>query len=388
LLTTSFGPIDEAHSVAIDSRGRIVAAGRDGRRHFAIARYTPEGTLDPSFSADGKQTTSFGDYATASSLAVDSRDRIVVAGRTRTSSGDRDFALARYLPSGSLDPSFSGNGKAVPNAGGMEGATSVAIDARGRIVAVGHRGAGYRSRHFAVVRFRPNGVLDRSFSHDGRRRTSLGDYVSASSVAIDARNRIVVAGTTADRRGEKNFAVFRYRPDGGLDRSFSRDGKRTTNFGGYDAANSVTIDARGRIVAAGFASGYRSNGSGYDFALVRYRRSGKLDDSFSGNGKLTRSFGADNLSDALSVAIDSQNRIVAAGLAQSQAQNQDFALTRETPNGSPDDSFSGDARLRTDFGGYDRAYSVAIDSEGRIVAAGTFQDFSGGQDFALARYLG
>jgi uncharacterized delta-60 repeat protein len=394
LVTTGFGDIDEAHSVAIDSQGRIVAAGRNGAGNFALVRYRPNGELDPSFSSDGKVKTSFGDFAAASSVAIDSRGRIVAAGRTR-SDGDKDFALARYLRDGSLDDSFSGNGKLVTDLGGQEGATSMAIDRRGRIVAVGDRG--FRARHIAVARYKPNGALDRSFSRDGKRRTGFGVYLHVSSVATDSRNRIVVAGTTHSPSGANDFAVLRFRPDGGLDDSFSRDGKRKTNFGGYDDANSVAIDSRGRIVAAGFASGYRSDGSGSDFALAdfalaRYRQSGRLDDAFSGNGKVTTGFGTDGLkgaaNDATSVAIDSRDRVVAAGVTQTNARGQDFALARYRASGSLDRSFSGNGRLRTSFGRYDRARSVTIDLQGRIVAAGETQDSAGGEDFALARYLG
>jgi uncharacterized delta-60 repeat protein len=389
LVTTSFGRIDEAHSVAVDSRGRIVAAGVNGRGNFSLVRYRPDGNLDPSFSGDGKVKTSFGEFASASSVAIDPRDRIVAAGRTR-SSGAKDFALARYLPSGQLDHSFSGNGKVITDLGGQEGATSMAIDRRGRIVTVGDRG--FNARHIGLARYKPNGALDPSFSRDGKRRTGFGFYLHASSVATDSRSRIVVAGTTHSPSGANNFAVLRFGPDGGSDHSFSHDGWRKTNFGGYDVANSVAIDSRNRIVAAGFASGYRSDGSGYDFALARYRQSGRLDDSFSGNGKLTTGFGTngipDAVNDALSVAIDSRDRIVAAGVTQTNARGQDFSLARYRSNGHPDGSFSANGKVRTDFGGYDRGRSVAIDLDGRIVVAGETQDNAGREDFAVARYLG
>lgn len=69
LVTTNFGRIDQAHSVAVDSQGRIVAAGFNLRHEFALVRYTPNGDLDPSFSSDGKVKTSFGDVAIATSVA-------------------------------------------------------------------------------------------------------------------------------------------------------------------------------------------------------------------------------------------------------------------------------------------------------------------------------
>ena len=65
---------------------------------------------------------------------------------------------------------------------------------------------------------------------------------------------------------ERGFALARYRPDGSRNRSFSHDGKVTTDFNSrYDGANSVAIDPRRRIVAAGYARGH--------VALARYHGS-------------------------------------------------------------------------------------------------------------------
>ena len=74
---------------------------------FALARYNPNGSLDPSFSGDGKQTTDFGSAGGANGVALQADGGIVVVGN----GGNGDFALARYNPNGSLDPSFSGDGK-------------------------------------------------------------------------------------------------------------------------------------------------------------------------------------------------------------------------------------------------------------------------------------
>jgi uncharacterized delta-60 repeat protein len=384
-VTTAFGDFGEAHAMAIDSQGRIVAAGIADNGLFALARYRPNGRLDTSFSRNGKKVTSFGHFAQANSVAIDPQGRIVAGGLIRSPAG-MDFVLARYEPSGSLDRSFGTAGKVRTDFGGTEGVTSVGIDSHGRIVAVGQRGL--RSRYFAVARYNPNGSLDPSFSGDGEAVTGFGTRARATSVAIDSQDRIVAAGMTRYSSDAGDFALARYDEDGGLDPSFSGDGRKRTDFGGLDFANSVAIDSQGRILAAGYASGYRS-GTGYDFALARFDPDGSIDGSFGAGGRVTTDFGPDSLNQALSVAIDSQGRIVAAGITQLLGvSGQSFALARYDPNGSPDESFSGNGRLRTSFGGFDRARSVAIDSDDRIVAAGETQDDAGRERFALARYLG
>jgi uncharacterized delta-60 repeat protein len=186
-VTMDFGPRGAANSVTIDSRDRIVAAGTGCVPHsgceFALARYNPNGRPDDSFSGDGRLTTKFGRTAGASSVAIDSHDRIVAAGGGQRHHGYA-FALARYTRSGGLDGSFAGNGKTTTAFKDPASAGSVAVDSRGRIVAAGHA--------WELARYRRNGHLDESFSGNGKATTGWGSY--ASSAAIDRKDRIVIAG--------------------------------------------------------------------------------------------------------------------------------------------------------------------------------------------------
>src|SRR5262245_12063781 len=95
LVTTDFGGSDSAQAVAIQSDGKIVAAGSSGG-DFALARYNADGSLDASFGGGGKVTTDFGGFDAASALAVQPDGRIVAAGR----GGTGDMALARYNADG------------------------------------------------------------------------------------------------------------------------------------------------------------------------------------------------------------------------------------------------------------------------------------------------
>ncbi len=263
-----------AHSVAIDSRGRIVAAGGGAERgaDFALARYEPNGKLDPSFSGDGRVTTDFfGGSDSARSVAIDSHGRVVAAGYWCELAGcDWNLALARYDHDGSLDGSFGRGGRV--RSGLTFAPRAVAIDSRDRIVVAGSSAARGEAR-FALARYKPNGTLDRSFGSDGVVTTSMGppnrtDF--ANSVAIDRRGRIVAAGYTHRRDATRVFAVARYEPDGRLDRSFSGNGKARTAFSGLSYANSMAIDSENRIVAGGV--GKRSKN--YVFALARYKANG------------------------------------------------------------------------------------------------------------------
>ena len=134
----------EASAMALTVDGRIVVAGRTSNA-FAVARLTSDGTLDGSFDGDGKLTTEIGPglSAVALDVVVDASGKIVAGGAT-TTTGAQDFALARYTTDGSLDPSFGGDGIVTTgfDAGTFERLGGVALAADGDIVAAGWTGAG------------------------------------------------------------------------------------------------------------------------------------------------------------------------------------------------------------------------------------------------------
>jgi uncharacterized delta-60 repeat protein len=252
--TTSFGRYDWLNSVAIDSEGRIVAAGthcEDGACSFILVRYRANGDLDSSFGGDGSVTTNFGSYSELLSVAIDPRGRTVAAGWSDDGDGSGGFALARYLPNGDLDPSFGTRGKVTTKVGGGGTATSVVIDSRARILAAGSNRLG-----FALARYRPNGELDPSFGGEGKVSTKFGGGIAwASAVAIDSRNRIAVTGHAGS-----DLALARYKPSGDRDRSFGARGKMTAEFGSGgvdDGPNAAAIDPRDRIIAAGGHTSFR-----------------------------------------------------------------------------------------------------------------------------------
>jgi uncharacterized delta-60 repeat protein len=372
--TTDFLGSDRAAGVALQGDGKIVVVGRADFGHFALARYNPNGSLDPSFSGHGKRITHFPGEDRSSGIAVQSDGKIVAVGGAVAiaSATDGDFALARYRTSGALDTSFSADGRRTTNFGGdLEQAAAVAVQSDGKLIVVGTTQADFRTdSDFALARYNPNGSLDTSFSGDGRQTTDFGGGDAAAGVALQANGKIVVAG----RGGPGgDFALARYKRNGSLDTRFSRDGKKRTDFGGsFDGAAGVALQANGKIVAAG------GGGPDGDFALARYNLRGLLDTSFSGDGRQTTDFGGTS-DGAAGVAIQRDGKIVAAGRG---GPGGDFALARYDLHGSLDSTFSGDGKQRTDFGGFDEANGVALQGNGKIVAVGDV----GFGDFALARY--
>jgi uncharacterized delta-60 repeat protein len=361
-----------ATGVALQGDGRIVAVGgpEDFTNDFELARYNPNGSLDTSFSGDGRQTTDFLGSDGASGVELQGDGKIVAVGAAGRGDFTGDFALARYNPNGSLDTSFSGDGKQTTDFGGADGAGGVVLQGDGKIVAVGF--AGGLGGGFALARYNPNGSLDPSFSGDGKQTTKFGGFDGAYGVALQSDGKIVAAGGTGNINATA-FALTRYNPNGTLDTSFSGDGKQTTDFGANDGAHGVALQANGKIVAVG-----RAGGGG--FAVARYNPNGTLDTTFSGDGKQTAHVGS---GEANAVALQANGRIVVVGSGGGLGtRSTGFVLARLNPNGSLDTSFAGDGIQTTGFGGRGEARGVAIQGTGKIVAVG----FRGAADFALARY--
>lgn len=163
---------------------------------------------------------------------------------------------------------------------------------------------------------------------------------------------------------------------GDLGPTFDGDGKATMPILKGASGSGTAIQSDGKIVVAGNSF----NGTDFDFALARYATGGGLDLTFSGDGKQIVDLGAgDSIFD---IALQSDGKIVAAG--DSGTPNVFHrAIARVKTGGALDKNFSGDGTLTTTFGGsFETARAVALQSNGRIVAAGR-----AGTQFAVARYL-
>ncbi len=148
------------------------------------------GDPDPTFSADGKQRTDFGAGPSAAAAAVRQADGKIVA----VGGADGNFLVARYNLDGSLDPSFSGDGREQTNFTGTDGATDVELQGN-KIIVVGFtRDNTGGATRFALARYNPDGSLDPNFSGDGKQTTDFGGGDAAHAVALQANGMIVAVG--------------------------------------------------------------------------------------------------------------------------------------------------------------------------------------------------
>lgn len=380
-------------AIAIQNDGKIIVAGYSNS-DFALARYNTDGTLDNSFDGDGKLTTDLGStIEMATSLALQNDGKIVVGGYSSasiySSANVNNFALVRYNTDGTLDNSFDGDGKLVTAVGtSYSEIASIAIQSDGKILAAGY-GSVSASSDFALARYNVDGSPDNSFDTDGIVLTHINSssYDRAKSIVIQNDGKIIVAGYSSIG-SNSDFALVRYNTDGTLDTSFDADGRVTTNMNSaHSELTGMVVQNDGKIVAAGSA---RGNTNRDNFALARYNMDGSLDNSFDGDGKMLTNIGSSHdLSNA--IAVQSDGKIILAGLSNpvdpdgAAASKNESSLVRYLPDGTLDNSFDGDGKVVTAMSPEsDYITCIALQSDGKIVAAGTAKNYN--YDFAIARY--
>jgi uncharacterized delta-60 repeat protein len=372
-----------AYAATVQTDGKIIATGYGYNNgtygDFQLVRYNADGSLDTSFDVDGKVTTPVlggNDYAYAATLQTDGK--IIAAGSSEN--GNDNFALVRYNTDGSLDTSFDSDGKTTGDIGlpTTSGARETAIQADGKIVVAGYSYNGSND-DFTVVRYNADGTRDVTFDADGKVSTDITGNIwgeRANAVTIQPDGKILVGGST-EPGSNTDFAIVRYNTDGSRDTSFDGDGIVITSFspGSFEYIYDLAVQPDGKIIAAG----YSYNGSNNDFAIARYNADGSLDTTFDGDGKVTTDFNNSNES-AYAMKLQTDGKIVLAG-SYSSDSNYDFAVVRYNANGSLDTSFDVDGKVTTNILGNDGASSVAIQANGKIIAAGSSAD-----DFAVVRY--
>ena len=241
-----------ATSVTLAPGGRIVAAGAAtaaagrGGLDIALARYKGDGGLDASFSADGTLTAGHAgvdDYP--NDLTVQRDGKLIAAGQV----GLDGFGLFRFNRDGSPDTTFGGDGLRTANvSAGSDAARGVALQPGGKIVVAG-AGDG-----FTLARLRSSGSLDTSFSKDGKQTTTMSrGYDLATGIAVQPDCKIVVAG-----EADGDFALARYRSacppgaaQGGLDARARLFGSRSQKLGRFVSVSASCREDPCRVTASG-----------------------------------------------------------------------------------------------------------------------------------------
>jgi uncharacterized delta-60 repeat protein len=288
---------------------------------------------------------------------------------------------------GAQEPTARRKGYTVTHESGGVWGRVVALQPDGGIVlggfsANGKDRFGFDKFKLLLLRFTPDGRLDPAFNGGGFVTTALGEVGDVlHGVAAQSDGRIVVAGAAArasnqDHGRPETFSLARYTPAGQLDETFGDGGKVLTQVSTDDLSHAsvVVLQPDGKILVAGSAltqHWWPLPVRRWDFAVVRYMPTGRLDSSFGTGGKAVHSVGAVSEDSAADMALQPDGKIVLVGSAHVRYP-ADIGLLRLKPNGGRDRSFGNGGRVVTQWKGGNSASSVAIQPDGKIlvVAAG------------------
>ncbi len=382
------------YSLVIQNDGKIILAGRTNiigfGSNFALIRYNPNGSIDTKFGTNGIVITDFNNGTdVALSIAIQLDDKIVVCGYVNGT----NFGLARYNIDGSLDTTFGTNqtGKVTTLVGYGNGRPSaLALQWDGKIILGGYSQTGTTNQ--CLVRYNSIGSIDTTFGNNGIVETTFYSTTNITSIKILNDGKILTGGSTLSNNNTNfNYTLARYTKNGILDTTFGTGGKVTTDFATKnDESYSMQIQSDGKIVLAGYANNGSGNG-GNEFGIARYNNNGTLDETFGTGGKVYTNFF--NLNDsAYSIAIQSNGKIIACGVARFGSQDI-YALARYYIDGSLDTTFGTNGIVTTNFGNANRmsyGRSLAIQRDGKIVVGGYTNEINvvGSDNFIVARFIG
>ena len=300
------------------------------------------------------------------SIALQSDGKIVVTGYSHNGT-NTDFLVVRYDSDGSLDATFGTGGVVTTDLGsGHDYAESVVVQQDGKIVVGGHswNGSNYDA---TLVRYNSDGTLDATFDGDGIVTTNVdASDDRVGEIILQPDGKIVTVGTS--HNGSSNeIVVMRYDTDGSLDAAFGTAGIVRTDVGAnHDYGRGVAVQSDGKIVIAG----YRDNGPDDEFVVARYNADGSLDTSFDGDGIATLDFGA-GFDRAHSVAVQPDGRILVAGSTHN-GTHWVSTVVRYDADGTLDTSFDGDGIATASVGANDAfASAITLQADGTILVAGS-----------------
>ncbi len=266
-----------------------------------------------------------------------------------------------YAQAGALDLSFGTNGKVVTSLSntGHSYAIASVIQSDGKIVVAGHTYMGF-NLDYAITRYNIDGSLDSSFSTDGLATLDLGDNDEfCYSVSLQTDGKIVLTGGTNNMTA---LAIVRFNANGSIDSTFDNDGIVIPNIStAYVQGFNAVIQSDNKIVVATQSF----NGPNVDFAIIRLNTNGTLDSTFDADGKVYIDLVGDDI--AAAIALQTDGKIVVGGMS-----NSDFVVVRLNTNGSLDNTFDTDGKVRTPITiGDDEVSAMAIQSDGKIVLTGS-----------------
>jgi uncharacterized delta-60 repeat protein len=373
-----------ANAIAVQPDSKIIIAGtvvNTANADFGVTRYNADGSIDLTFNATGKALVDFNNtFDHCAGMALQPDGKIVLGGYTDNGNGF-DFALARLNSNGTPDTTFGIGGKKTAHFEFTVFANALALQPDGKILIAGFA-IGAESNLLTVARFRADGAPDTTFGNQGKIMVPVGEGAAiANAICVQDDQKIVVAGQVM------NEAMFRWES---LVSRFNANGTPDTDFGtqghGIVAVpakdyivNAIAIEPDGKILTAGVTS---TSPSTSKTTLARYLPNGTLDLTFAQDGIGIVPLGP--LANQPESMLLLDGKIIVAGSLQ-QGNADRFVLASFGSDGLPTASFGDNGVTATAFGLQDGINAIAVCPDGKIVACGVSFSATVSQ-FAAARY--
>lgn len=377
---------NSADAMAIQADGKIVVAGATGvaaNINLGVSRFNNDGSLDTTFGTDGKVILSSGWIKTyILDMKIQNDGKIVMAGY-RWNNETGDFIMFRLNEDGSVDPSFGNDGLAIFDTGEAEVSESFAILEDGKFIL-----SGYINEDFSMVKVNSDGSIDTTFGTNGWVLTDFAQSLAfAYDININAEGKIMLAGASLDTTNMWNFALARYNPNGTLDSSFGNQGKLELSPGiDNDFAIRVLQLENGKILVGGH-SWFATAPVRYELSIVQLNNDGSLDTSYGTNGVLKARWQEDGENYISDMALQNDGKLVITGRAIG-SNTFDFGILRVTEDGQLDETFADNGKTITPIDLNDsKSVSLAIQTDGKIVVSGDTARPGENVDFFIARYL-
>ncbi|HEY4335713.1 MAG TPA: T9SS type A sorting domain-containing protein [Puia sp.] len=390
---TPLGISSDAGPVAIQPADQMIVVAASYRPNsssngtFAVLRYTTAGSLDNGFGSGGVTTINLEpNGATPWAIAVQPDGKILVAGTSYSQFSPviPTLVLVRLTKQGLIDPMFNGG---IIELAGYTG-SAMTLQSNGSILVAGQYpvpGSTTGKSELGIVCYTPNGVLDTRWGSGGKLLTDAGGSLNiASGIAVTPGGKVVVTGF----RDYTSVVCAQYSSTGVLDNGFGAGGLVEFGVGSQDRLQTtgMTLQADGKILISGT---FLSNNSKPEFLVCRLGITGTLDNTFAGNGKqavvfLKSSYGG-------GIVCQPDGKIVVAGYSQpSDVSQGQWAICRLDKLGNLDNTFGSGGEVLANWPGSDDVASgVALQADGRIVVGGfAGNDQTNTGQMGVMRFLG
>ena len=350
-----------------DSRVLVVGSVTDSSAsRILVNRFLSGGSADTSCNGTGEFIDTVND-AVASDVVVLSDGSFVIAGTIQINNKGALF-VAKFTNTCSFDATFGNNGVATYSAGDGTSARALTVQTDGKIIVVGDEYptvSDSNDQRILVARFSAAGIIDNSFGINGRFISTANQKGQAQDVVIDSSGRVIFTGSIVGTVAPDAAIIGRLTSNGLLDSTFATQGYLIDEFNGDPQLNAVALRPNGNLVAVGTYGGPFPS-TQQSPIIVCLTQTGAFDSDCGVNGwTYLPTANSDVYADDVFVTAD--NRILLSGASDDGTARP--IVMRLNHNGTPDSSFatSGTWRGSALIG---RMYSMTIQSNGRILAAG------------------